>query len=372
MKKLVIISALFPWMCSCLGPAPNRNKVLDIIERVNTCWQMNNVPEARPFWDNAIYHSGNMEVYYLTGDKRVLEYTKRWAEHNNYCGATSDEKEKWVYSYGESPEHVLFGNWQLCFQIYADLYCFEPDTIKIARAREVLEYQMSTPDNEYWWWADALYMVMPVMTTLYHITGNQLYLDKSYEYFKYAKSVMYDERANLFYRDAKYVYPNHTTNNGQKDFWARGNGGALAGLAKMLNELPSDDEHRDEYVAVFVQMSEAVKACQQPEGYWTRSMLDEEHAPGPETSGTAFLTYGLLWGINNGLLDRVEYWPVVEKSWNYLSTVALHPDGCVGYVQLIGERAIPGQIIDVNSTANFGVGAFLLAACEMVRYIDAH
>jgi rhamnogalacturonyl hydrolase YesR len=31
-------------------------------------------------------------------------------------------------------------------------------------------------------------------------------------------------------------------------------------------------------------------------------MLDPQHAPGPETSGTAFFTYGLLWGVNNDLL----------------------------------------------------------------------
>jgi len=39
-------------------------------------------------------------------------------------------------------------------------------------------------------------------------------------------------------------------------------------------------------------------------------------------------------------------------------------------VQPIGERAIPGQIVDQNSTAPFGVGAFLLAATEMARYLQ--
>jgi rhamnogalacturonyl hydrolase YesR len=77
-----------------------------------------------------------------------------------------------------------------------------------------------------------------------------------------------------------------------------------------------------------------------------------------------------LWGINNGYLSKEEYWPTVEKAWTYLSTVALQADGRVGHVQPIGERAIPGQVVDANSTSNFGVGAFLLAACEMVRYID--
>ena len=118
-------------------------------------------------------------------------------------------------------------------------------------------------------------------------------------------------------------------------------------------------------------MAKAVAAIQQPEGYWTRSMMDPEHAPGPETSGTAFFTYGFLWGINNGFLDEATYMPVVNKAWKYLSKTALQKNGAVGYVQPIGEKAIPGQIVDAKSTANFGVGAFLLAACEYVRYLEA-
>ena len=97
-------------------------------------------------------------------------------------------------------------------------------------------------------------------------------------------------------------------------------------------------------------------------------MLDPQHAPGPETSGTAFFAYGLQWGINNGFLDSRQYQPVVDKAWKYLSTVALQPDGKIGYVQPIGEKAIPGQVVDANSTSNFGVGAFLLAACERVLF----
>ena len=116
-------------------------------------------------------------------------------------------------------------------------------------------------------------------------------------------------------------------------------------------------------------MAGTLKNAQQPEGYWTRSLLDPEHAPGPETSGTAFFTYGYLWGINNGLLSEEEYLKTVLNSWNYLTSTAIQENGHVGYVQPIGERAIPGQVVDENSTANFGVGAVLLAASEMYRYV---
>ena len=93
-------------------------------------------------------------------------------------------------------------------------------------------------------------------------------------------------------------------------------------------------------------------------------MLDAQHAPGPETSGTASLRT-----VCNGGLITVSLTPpiinlLVRKAWKYLSTVALQPDGKIGYVQPIGEKAIPGQVVDANSTSNFGVGAFLLAACE--------
>jgi unsaturated rhamnogalacturonyl hydrolase len=344
--------------------------VLEIIKKVNNYWQSKNAPTVRAFWDNAAYHTGNMEAYFLTKNEDYRKYSEAWAEHNQWMGAKSNNKDEWKYTYGETNDHVLFGDWQICFQTYIDLYNINKDEKKIARAREVMEYEMSTARNDYWWWADGLYMVMPVMTKLYKVTGNQLYLDKLYEYFSYSNSIMYDNDEKLYYRDAKYVYPKHTTVNGKKDFWARGDGWVLAGLAKVLKDLPKNDAHRDEYVTKYKGLAEAIKKAQQPQGYWTRSMLDSAHAPGPETSGTAFFTYGLLWGINNGLLNAKEYRPVVIKSWSYLIKTALQPDGKVGYVQPIGEKAIPGQVVDQNSTSNFGVGAFLLAACEMYRYLD--
>ncbi len=344
-------------------------KVLDIIHRVNGYWQANNPKHGRAFWDNAAYHTGNMEAYLLTKKPEYLRYSEAWARHNEWKGAKSDQKENWKYSYGESDEYVLFGDYQICFQTYADLYNLNPGPKKIARAREVMEYQMSTPNNDYWWWADGLYMVMPVMTKLHKITGNPLYLEKLHTYLAFADSIMYDAEAGLYYRDGKYVYPKHKSVNGKKDFWARGDGWVLAGLAKVLQDLPKNDRYRNEYVDRFQTLAKAVAACQQPEGYWTRSMLDPHHAPGPETSGTAFFTYGLLWGMNNGLLDRATYQPVADRAWKYLTTVALQADGKVGYVQPIGEKAIPGQVVDANSTSNFGVGAFLLASCEMVRFI---
>ena len=62
---------------------------------------------------------------------------------------------------------------------------------------------------------------------------------------------MYDEESALFYRDGKYIYPKHKTNQGLKDFWSRGNGWVFAGLAKVLQDLPENDAHRAEYITIY-------------------------------------------------------------------------------------------------------------------------
>ena len=369
MKIIMLIACL---LCSTSLQAKKWrvNEVKDLIRKTNTYWQANNPAEVRSFWDNAAYHTGNMEVYKILQDQKMLDYSIRWAEHNQWKGATEADPAKWKYkNYGEGQDYVLFGDWQICFQTYIDLFYLGPEEKKIYRAIEVMNYEADSEAHDYWWWADALYMVMPVMTKMYRLTGDVKYLNKLYENLLYSDSIMLDKETNLYFRDGKYVYPKHKTANGKKDFWARGDGWVLAGLAKVLDDMPETYVRQPFFMEKYVKLARAVKELQQPEGHWTRSMMDPDQAPGYETSGTAFFCYGLLWGVNHGYLPKKEFMPTIQSAWNYLATIALQDDGKVGYVQPIGERAIPGQTVDANSQANFGVGAFLLAACEYVRYL---
>lgn len=355
------------------------DQVKELITRVNTYWQQNNKAETRSFWDPAAYHTGNMEVYKLLKDDKQLDYTRRWAYHNNWSGATEADPSRWKYAnYGEGKDYVLFGDWQVCFQTYIDLYNLAianggtdaDNYFMVKRAKEVMHYEAYSKKDDYWWWSDALYMVMPVMTKMYKLTGDVQYLDKLYENLLYSDRIMLDQETGLYFRDARYVYPNHKSVNGKKDFWARGDGWVLAGLAKVLQDLPKDYKHYKFFVDKFQRLADIVAKTQQKDGYWTRSILDPNHAPGPETSGTAFFAYGIMWGVNNGFLAKKDYKKCIDRAWQYISETAVQANGKVGYVQPIGDRAIPGQTVDANSQANFGVGAVLLATCEYYRYID--
>ena len=375
MKKLLLSAALVMAATVLSARSWTPGEVKKVIRSVNTYWQQNNPAEVRAFWDHAAYHTGNIEVYKLLGDQQMLDYSLRWAEHNQWQGAREKDPAKWKYKkYGEGQDYVLFGDWQICFQTYIDLYLLEERgerrEERVARAKEVMGYEADSRATDYWWWADALYMVMPVMTKMYRLTGDQKYLDKLYANLLYSDSIMLDAETGLYFRDGKYVWPKHKSANGRKDFWARGDGWVLAGLAKVLQDMPETYVRQPFFVEKYTRLARAVARLQQKEGYWTRSMMDPQHAPGPETSGTAFFTYGLLWGVNHGYLSKKEFAPVIARAWRYLTETALQKSGKVGYVQPIGERAIPGQTVDQNSEANFGVGAFLLAACEYCRYLE--
>lgn len=354
----------------------DQTTLADSLCYVNKHWQQNHPAQATAFWHNAAYHTGNMALYQLTREPAFIDYSKAWAEYNQWQGAREQDTLLWQYrTYGEGHEHVLFADWQTCFQTYIDLHsiCGTKENRQqwLGRTFEVEDYIVSHKEKDYWWWIDALYMGMPEMSKLYVQTGDTKYIDKMQQCFLFTDSLLYDKGQSLYYRDARYVYPQHQTASGKKDFWARGNGWAIAAFAKVMTDIPEEHPLYLMLKERFTSMAYALRSIQQQEGYWTRSLLDAAFAPGEETSGTAFFLYGITWGVNQHILPKEDFQATIDKGFHYLLHTALQPNGDVGYVQPIGDRALPGQVLSKNSTADFGVGAFLLAGSEYVRYLSA-
>jgi unsaturated rhamnogalacturonyl hydrolase len=183
--------------------------------------------------------------------------------------------------------------------------------------------------------------------------------------YRYTHDHLYDKEEHLYYRDAKFF--DKTTPNGRKIFWSRGNGWVYGGLALTLEHLPKDHPTRGFYEGVFKEMTSALLAAQQQDGLWRPSLLDPEEVAVGETSGSGFFTFGLAWGIRNGLLDKDAHLPALTRAWNGLMT-RVRPDGYVGYVQSVG--AAPGALNE-NSIKEYGTGAFLLAGSEIIQLLGA-
>ena len=213
-----------------------------------------------------------------------------------------------------------------------------------------------------WCWCDALFMSPPTWMQLSLATGEQRYMDYADREFWATHDYLLDPEYNLFYRDSRFF--TRRDEAGNKIFWSRGNGWVYAGLVNILRILPENHPNRPNYVQLYRDMSATIAGLQHPSGLWSPSLLSEDPDPTPETSGSAFMTYGLAWGLNNELLDSETYAPVVRKGWLALVN-AVSDDGKLGWVQPVGSQ--PDSVFASDSHL-YGVGAFLLAASQMLQF----
>ena len=210
-----------------------------------------------------------------------------------------------------------------------------------------------------WCWADALFMAPATWFGLSEATGDPRYAQYAHQEVKATVEYLFDPQYDLLYRDSRFK--NEQDQFGNQLFWARGSGWVFAGLARMMEFIKKDDPNREFYETLFKKMAAKLKSLQKQDGSWSMSLLAGEKMPQPETSGTGFFTYGLAWGINNGLLSEAEYLPTVTKGWAILNS-AVHPSGKLGWVQQIGDAP---DGVSYDDSQIYGVGAFLLAGSEI-------
>ena len=213
-------------------------------------------------------------------------------------------------------------------------------------------------------WCDALYMSPPVYVRLAEITGDDSYRTFIDTQWWDVTDYLYSTEHNLFFRDSSYF--NDKEPNGLPVFWSRGNGWVIGGLVRMLQYMPADWPKRADYENLLEEMCTALVAIQQDDGLWGTSLLyPAKFSNERETSGSAFFTYGMAYGINEGILDESVFGPVIEKAWEGLSTM-LNPNGTIEFIQQIGADPKPNNGEYTNK--DYGYGAFILAGTEMIRY----
>jgi rhamnogalacturonyl hydrolase YesR len=215
--------------------------------------------------------------------------------------------------------------------------------------------------DERWSWSDALFMAPPVYAALYSLTKEEIYLTYLNDEFKTSVDSLYDQAEKLFYRDNLRISEREP--NGMKQFWGRGNGWVFGALPLIIDNLPENSLCRVYYIELFREMAESVLRSQSKNGFWHASLLDPQTYPMPENSASAFMCYGLAWGIRNGYLEEKKYRPALVKGWKSLVGY-VDTNGKLGYVQSVG--AAP-ESVDKESSDVYGIGAFLLSGSEIYK-----
>ncbi|MEP6944288.1 MAG: glycoside hydrolase family 88 protein [Acidobacteriota bacterium] len=358
--KLCLLAMLVLVCLNVAAPAQDIFRRKDIEAKMLRVanWQLANPKHEAWDWTNGAFYAGVFAAYETTHSPEILQ-------------ALMDMGEKAGWRPGPRFDHA---DDIAISQTYIDLYRIKKDRRMIQPtidAVERLKTEKSTQAEKNgitWWWCDALFMAPPTLAKLSSVTGDRSYLDLNDRLFHQTYDRLYNKKEKLYSRDAGFLIKGTSDDrreaNGKDIFWSRGNGWVAGGLVRLLNELPKDHPTRPFYVQQFKEMMERIATLQQSDGLWRSSLLDPAAYPGGEASGSGFHIYAMAWGINNKILDRKRYLPVVKKAWIELNTL-VHADGMVGWTQPIG--ADPRRNFSADSWEVYGAGAFLLAGSEVAK-----
>lgn len=373
MNKIIILTlSLFLSFAADAQKLPAKKKTLKTIRLANKYFMekwpdagkviFTNIERPSNIWTRAVYYEGLMALYAIDKKKTYYDYAMQWGE-----------KHKWGLRGGTRTRNA---DNQCCGQTYLDLYVMDnkqhPERIK--DIKESIDMMKATDKVDDWNWIDALQMAMPVFVKLGNIYNDTSYFNRMYEMYAFSKykhggNGLYNAAEDLWWRDKDFVPP-YKEPNGEDCYWSRGNGWVVAALVRTLAELPKSDPHYGEYLQDYKDMLAALLPIQRQDGFWNVSLHDPNHFGGKELSGTSLFVYGMAWGINNNVIDKNTYMPVLVKAWNALAKECVHKDGKLGYVQGTGKEPKDGQPVNYDHTPDFedyGLGCFLLAGTEVYK-----
>jgi rhamnogalacturonyl hydrolase YesR len=348
---------------------PSKEKTLDAMIRANKYFMekwtdvgkriVHERSRASNIWTRGVYYEGLMELYKLKPDKSYYDYAVRWADFH-----------QWDLRDGET--YTRNADNQCAGQTYIDLYLIEPKPERILKIKASIDSMMRTEKIDDWSWVDAIQMAMPVFAKLGVIYKEPAYWERMFQMYMYTRDKhgdrgLYSRKHNLWWRDKDFDPP-YKEPNGKDCYWSRGNGWVFAALVRVLDIIPKDAPHREQYENDFKAMADALIPIQREDGFWNVSLHDAENFGGKETTGTSLFVYGMAWGVNQGYLPKKKFAPVVTKAWNAIMSDAVHPNGFLGYVQGTGKEPKDSQPVTYDSIPDFedfGLGCFLLAASEI-------
>jgi rhamnogalacturonyl hydrolase YesR len=331
----------------------DKDYITAIMYRVNQHQKENAGGSENRNWKRGTWFTGIMAFYQATGDTDLLNQAINWAEENEWRIGN---------------ELIYPANRLTCAQTYFEIFYVKHDSSMIRKAGVYMDSQLLRTEPAYlsgWDYIDALYVGAPAYAMLGKITGEKKYIDFMNRIFTETKEQLYDKSESLFYRDneARFI---EKSKNGKKVLWSRGNGWAIASLPRILRHLPKSNSYYNHYAELLKEMAASLAKRQGSDGLWRSNLADQDEYPMPESSGTAFFTYAMAWGINNGLLDPGIYIPVVHKAWKGLCNV-VNEQGKVCWGQLVARG--PGKVAEEDSD-EYVTGAFLLAGSEMLKLAE--
>lgn len=256
---------------------------------------------------SAIYHSewdwpqgvalyGLLRAWQYLGDQTAYEYVYNWVEQrldfrveklcvnctapmiavSELYKATGDDKYK-----------------PLC-KLYADWLFEEALRLDCGALQHTVLQDFDFPKQA---WIDTTFMACLFLTTMYEITHEERYAVEALRQLRLHHRILKDKKTGLLchgYDELQDRCPGGA-------LWGRGNGWLTVASVEVLAKLDGFNSDAAYVKAMLLEQVEALVQYQDAEtGMW-RTLINDESSY-VESSGTACFAYGILYGVEKGIL----------------------------------------------------------------------
>jgi rhamnogalacturonyl hydrolase YesR len=266
-------------------------------------------------WPYSEYFRGLYAYYKISSDSASINKLLQWGRSNS-----------WDLPGGKSTKNAADMN---CGLTYIDLYIldrYKEERIRNIRACADLFLQENSSEINN---AGDLSMVLPVFAGLGTIYNNEKYYQKMEDLFMNLRDTLqlYNQEVHLWM----------SKENGSDGFPAEENGRIMAALVKIIGSM-SSNRYKKDFENMLKEMTEALVPLQRNDGYWNVSLKDTTESKSKDMMSTAMIIYGIAGGINNGILNKKDYQPVITKSWDSLIQDIVRSDGSVAFPSIKDDQ----------------------------------
>ena len=211
-------------------------------------------------------------------------------------------------------------------------------------------------------WADDLYMSIPFLARMGHLTGDAKYFDDALkQVFNFTKYLWCQEK-ELFY----HCYYDDLKRNGVAH-WGRCNGWIIMSQCHLLELLPKDHPKWETLRQNLERQILGLAKYQTAEGLW-RQLLDKTDSY-TESSASAMFVYGIAKAVNEGWIDK-RYASIAMQGWEGLKEHKITVEGklkdiCVG--TNINDSIVYYYNRPARTNETHGLGAVIDAGVEILK-----
>ena len=220
-------------------------------------------------------------------------------------------------------------------------------------------------------WVDSL-----MMYTVFAGQWGKLKGDKELISFALSQPMKFAQvlqapKSGLFWH--AYFFQKHQTVPADQNFWLRGNGWALTSFIELIDAFTGELEWRFEIgqiIEIFQSLAKSIIQYQKKNGAF-ETILNRPGHSYDETSGTMLVAYAFAKAHRLGLLDD-RYLISAQKAFAFGQTQLKKSKNGLSLGGISGPTN-PGsgftyKLVPRKSDLHYGVGAFLLAASELLGH----